>query len=542
VVDGVVVAAATVLLTLVVATAVVVVTRAGAVVVGAVVAAVVAGGVLVRGVVVAEAVGTGAFVVTGALVVTGAVVDTSAVVDDGAADDGGTTLRTATAERVSARRRRVSRSLNGRRRTGATGTGWTRGSETSVLTGTATAASTTPDRTPLFAEVATASDGRAATPTETTAANPATTIDVIRSPLRQSRLSDRRHVRLPGRDSREFIRGAPAAIVSLRSLGPRTRSYLARDCTRGCTRRPRVWGVRLRLVAFQPLQTQTQLTQDVVDRILVVTLNRPERLNAFTLTMAQELVGAIDRADADDEVRAVVVTGAGRGFCAGADLGSGSSTFDAGAEGAKRAEKDPAALRDVGGLVTLRLFESRKPLIAAINGPAVGVGVTMTLPMDIRLASSSAKFGFVFARRGIVPEAASSWFLPRLVGISKAAEWCFSGRVFDAEEALAGGLVRSIHAPDDLLEAALAIGREIAQSTSAVSVAMTRQMLWRMLGADHPMAAHQIDSRAVFALGRSNDAHEGVASFLEKRAAVFTNSAANDMPEFFPWWDDPVYR
>ena len=289
-------------------------------------------------------------------------------------------------------------------------------------------------------------------------------------------------------------------------------------------------------MAFQPRQTQTQVTSELIDGVLILTLTRPERLNAFTLTMAEELVGAIDRADDDDDVRAVVITGSGRGFCAGADLGSGRSTFDAGDEGQARAAADPSAIRDVGGLVTLRFFESRKPLIGAINGPAVGVGVTMTLPMDIRLASTQAKFGFVFARRGIVPEAASSWFLPRIVGISKAAEWCFSGRVFDATEALAAGLVRSLHEPEDLLPEALALGREIASSTSAVSVALTRQMLWRMLGADHPMAAHEVDSRAIFHLGRSNDAHEGVVSFLEKRPAVFTDSATENMPEFVPWW------
>ncbi len=288
-------------------------------------------------------------------------------------------------------------------------------------------------------------------------------------------------------------------------------------------------------MALEPLRTQTQITLDRRDRVLVITLNRPDRLNAFTLTMAREIVGAIDLADEDDTIRAVVFTGAGRGYCAGADLESGASTFD---HGEAPAGDDLERSRDVGGLVTLRLFESNKPLIAAINGPAVGIGVTMTLPMDIRVASTQARFGFVFARRGIVPEAASTWFLPRVVGISKAAEWCFSGRVFDAQEALDGGLVRSLHAPEDLLDAALGIANEIATTTSAVSVALTRHMLWKMLGADHPMAAHELDTRGVAALGKSRDAREGVGSFLEKRPANFVDSALTDMPAFVPWWSE----
>lgn len=288
-------------------------------------------------------------------------------------------------------------------------------------------------------------------------------------------------------------------------------------------------------MALEPLRTQTQITLDRRDRVLVITLNRPDRLNAFTLIMAREIVGAIDLADEDDTIRAVVFTGAGRGYCAGADLESGASTFD---HGEAPAGDDLERSRDVGGLVTLRLFESNKPLIAAINGPAVGIGVTMTLPMDIRVASTQARFGFVFARRGIVPEAASTWFLPRVVGISKAAEWCFSGRVFDAQEALDGGLVRSLHAPEDLLDAALGIANEIATTTSAVSVALTRHMLWKMLGADHPMAAHELDTRGVAALGKSRDAREGVGSFLEKRPANFVDSALTDMPAFVPWWSE----
>lgn len=287
------------------------------------------------------------------------------------------------------------------------------------------------------------------------------------------------------------------------------------------------------------------ITLDVEDNIATITLNRPDRLNAFTAKMMAEIMSAIDETDADDDVRAVIITGAGRGFCAGADLGEGANTFDYD----NRSDMDERdqlrgddgeldRMRDGGGRLTLRLFESRKPLIAAINGPAVGVGVTMTLPMDIRLASTDAKLGFVFARRGIVPEACSSWFLTRVVGLSQALEWTFSGRVFSAEEALAGGLVRSLHEPDDLLPAAREIAAEIAQNTSAVSVAMTRHMMWKLLGADHPMEAHKIDSRAIRALGQGADAKEGVVSFLEKRPAEFTLSAATDMPDFFPWWDE----
>ncbi len=285
----------------------------------------------------------------------------------------------------------------------------------------------------------------------------------------------------------------------------------------------------------------SQITYMIDDKVAIVTLNRPDKLNAFTGTMMHELIAVMDEIDNDDNVRVAIFTGAGRGFCAGADLSSGSGTFDAGPKSGADALSEAEALdrlRDGGGRTTLRFFESRKPLIAAINGPAVGVGVTMTLPMDIRLASSNAKFGFVFARRGIVPEACSSWFLPRLVGISKAAEWCFSGRVFSADEALAANLVRSVHAPEDLLPAAMTLAREIADNTSAVSVAVARQMLWRMLGADHPMEAHKVDSRAINALGRSADAHEGVASFLEKRNPEFNNSAATDLPAFMPWWEE----
>ena len=283
------------------------------------------------------------------------------------------------------------------------------------------------------------------------------------------------------------------------------------------------------------MTTRTLATR-LDDNVLTITLDRPERLNAFTTRMQAELLAAFDEIDANDDVRAVVVTGAGRAFCAGADLGGGGATFDASAHEALDEH------RDGGGLVALRIFECRKPVIAAINGPAVGVGITMTLPMDVRLASRDARIGFVFARRGIVPEAASSWFLPRIVGISQAMEWVATGRIFSADEALAGRLVSRVLAPDELLPAAQALGREIAQNTSAVSVALSRQMLWRMLGAEHPMDAHRVDSRAIFAMGRSKDAYEGVSSFLEKRPPRFPMRVSQDMPAFFPWWKDRPFR
>jgi enoyl-CoA hydratase/carnithine racemase len=277
----------------------------------------------------------------------------------------------------------------------------------------------------------------------------------------------------------------------------------------------------------------TQIVYDVADHIATITLNRPEQLNAFTGTMMNELIDAFDQIDADDDVRVVIVTGAGRGFCAGADLSSGGETFS---RGGSDVVADSGVPRDGGGLVSLRIFACKKPVIGAINGPAVGVGVTMTLPMDIRMASENARFGFVFARRGIVPEACSSYFLPRVVGISQAAEWCYTGRVFPAAEALAGRLVRSLHAPDELLPAARALAAEIADNASPVSVALTRQMLWRMLGADHPMEAHRVDSRGILERGRSADSREGVMSFLEKRPAEFPLSVSADLPDIFPDW------
>jgi enoyl-CoA hydratase/carnithine racemase len=284
----------------------------------------------------------------------------------------------------------------------------------------------------------------------------------------------------------------------------------------------------------------SEILYDLDGPVLTITLNRPEKLNAFTFTMMKELLDAFDRADADDDVRVIVVTGAGRGFCAGADLAAGDGTFDYRDSSGAEAKLEDA--RDGGGLVTLRIFESEKPVIAAINGPAVGVGVTMTLPMDIRLASEQARFGFVFARRGLVPEAASSWFLPRVVGISRAMEWVATGRVFQAHEALEGGLVRSLHAPVDLLPAAHALAMEIAENTAPVSVATSRQMLWRMLGADDPMEAHKLDSRIIWERGRTDDAREGVMSFLEKRPAHFPMKVSADMPSFYPWWEERKFE
>jgi len=283
----------------------------------------------------------------------------------------------------------------------------------------------------------------------------------------------------------------------------------------------------------------TQIIYAVDEHVATITLNRPEQLNAFTGTMMREIVDAFDRIDTDDDVRVVIVTGAGRGFCAGADLSGGGDTFAAGGSDVKTAVE--GVPRDGGGIVSLRIFECTKPVIAAINGPAVGVGITMTLPMDIRLASEHSKFGFVFARRGILPEACSSYFLPRLVGISQATEWCYTGRVFGPQEAKDGRLVRSVHAPDDLLPAARAIAKEIVDNTAPVSVALTRQMLWRLLGADHPMDAHKVDSRGIAERGRSADAKEGVMSFLEKRPPVFPVKISDGLPDIFPGWETPSF-
>jgi enoyl-CoA hydratase/carnithine racemase len=279
-----------------------------------------------------------------------------------------------------------------------------------------------------------------------------------------------------------------------------------------------------------------QITTELTDRILTITLNRPDRLNAWTGTMCRELLAAFDRADADDEVRAVIVTGAGRAFCAGADLERGGETFTK-----REHEDDDAVPRDNGGQLTLRIFESTKPVIAAINGPAVGIGATMTLPMDVRLASEDARIGFVFVRRGIVPEACSSWFLPRVVGISRAMEWVATGRVFDAREALEGRLVRSVHPAGELSDAARALAGEIADNAAPVSVALARKMMWTMLGAEHPMLAHRADSRGMFYRGRSADAAEGISAFLEKRPATFTDRVSDGLPDILPGWTAPGF-
>ena len=280
-----------------------------------------------------------------------------------------------------------------------------------------------------------------------------------------------------------------------------------------------------------------QIVTDVADGVLTITLNRPDRLNAWTATMGEELIAAFDEADADDAVRVVIVTGAGRGFCAGADLGGGEATFDY-----RERDAEGPVPRDGGGRLTLRIFESTKPVIAAINGPAVGVGATMTLAMDVRLAAEGARIGFVFARRGIVPEACSSWFLPRAVGISRAMEWVATGRVFPAQEGLEAGLLRSVHPAGELLDAARALAHEIAENAAPVSVALARRMMWTMLGAEHPMLAHRADSRGMFYRGQSADAAEGITAFLEKRRAEFPDRVSDGLPEILPGYSAPDFR
>ena len=278
--------------------------------------------------------------------------------------------------------------------------------------------------------------------------------------------------------------------------------------------------------------TYQEILYQVEHGILTLTLNRPDKLNAFTRVMLNELLDAFDRADEDDTIRAIIVTGAGRAFCAGADLSMGGDTFNADS----REDRTSGLNRDGGGVLTLRIFDCKKPVIAAINGPAVGIGITMTLAMDIRMAADLARIGFVFSRRGIVPEACSSYFLPRIVGISQALEWTYSGKVFQADEALAGGLVRSLHNPDELLPAAVSLAKEFSDGTSAISIALIRNMMWKMLGADHPMEAHKIDSRGIYSLGKSDETREGVESFLEKRPPDFPGKVSTDMPDFYPWW------
>jgi enoyl-CoA hydratase/carnithine racemase len=298
--------------------------------------------------------------------------------------------------------------------------------------------------------------------------------------------------------------------------------------------------------------TYKEIITELSDNILTLTLNRPEKLNAFTGTMMAEMIDAFREANRNDDVRVIVVTGAGRAFCAGADLSAGAATFDA-TKRADRPERNAGSIedpdfdwsdervRDGGGRVTLEIYESLKPVICAVNGPSVGIGTTMQLAMDIRIASEAAKFGFVFSRRGIVPEAASSWFLPRLVGIQQALAWCFSGRVFDAQEALKGGLVHEVVPPDQLIPRARAIATEIIDNTAPVSIALIRQMMWRGLGMDHPMEAHKVDSRGIYARGASDDVKEGVVSFLEKRPAKFPQVVSKHMPKYFPWWKERKY-
>ncbi len=277
---------------------------------------------------------------------------------------------------------------------------------------------------------------------------------------------------------------------------------------------------------------------EVRESSLIIYLSREERMNAFTLTMQQEIVKVLDDAEEDDDIKAIIFTGDGKAYCAGADLSSGGDTFD----NRKGRERTNDVVRDSGGLLTLRLFKCKKPLIAAVNGAAVGIGATMLLPMDTRICSDQARFGFVFAKRGIVPEAASSWFLPRLIGINKALELCYTGKVISAEEAKEIRLVSEILNQDKLIERALEIAKEFTAESSQISIALTRQMMWRMLGADDPMEAHKIDSRAVFELGQSGEAIEGVNSFLEKRPPSFPGKVSKDMPSFFPWWDEKEFE
>ena len=292
------------------------------------------------------------------------------------------------------------------------------------------------------------------------------------------------------------------------------------------------------------------ITTEISDNILTITMNRPDHLNAMTIEQIDELVEAFGIADRDDDVGAVIVTGAGRAVCAGAELSAGTSAFDrttnteqevAPLQASGEVDWSDERVRDAGGRLTLRIFECLKPVIAAVNGPAVGIGATMQLAMDIRVASESARFGFVFARRGVVPEACSTWFLPRIVGVSQALEWFYSGRVFSAQDALAGKLISKIVAPDQLIPTARAMAREIIDNTAPISIALIRQMTWRMLGADHPMEAHRLDSRGMYARGLSEDMREGVLGFLQKRAAKFTGKVSTGMPSFFPWWKARKY-
>ncbi|MCK9276376.1 MAG: crotonase/enoyl-CoA hydratase family protein [Syntrophales bacterium] len=277
------------------------------------------------------------------------------------------------------------------------------------------------------------------------------------------------------------------------------------------------------------------ITYQLQDNVATITLNRPDKLNAVNDGMLNELIEAFDQADKDDEVRAIIVTGAGRAFCAGADLADKENTFNYRTESLEDH-------RDSGGTVVLKIFELKKPVIAAINGPAVGFGITMTLPMDVRIAVENAKIAFPFTRRGIVPDACCAWFLPRIVGISRAVEWTMTGRTFSAEEAFKNGLLSMIAAPHEVMKKSMAVAREISDNTSAVSVALTRQLFWRTLGADHPMEVHRLDSKCIYYMGLSKDSSEGALSFLEKRPPHFTMKPGTDMPDFYPWWYDIPFK
>jgi len=272
------------------------------------------------------------------------------------------------------------------------------------------------------------------------------------------------------------------------------------------------------------------------DNIAVLSLNRPNKLNAFTFSMMEEMIAALDALDADDSVHALIITGKGRAFCAGADLSSGQDTFNPSFDDFAVQESD--FRRDSGGILTLRMYKFLKPIVMACNGPAVGIGASMQLAADIRLASDQARFGFVFNNRGIVPDACSSWFLPKIVGISRALELTYSGRIIDAQEALQLNLVSSIHDSEDLLSSAVDITKKMVQNSAPVSISLTRQMLWRSLESSGPYDAHVIESKAIDSRGASEDAKEGVSSFLGKRPAEFKNKVSSDMPEFFPWWKD----
>lgn len=290
------------------------------------------------------------------------------------------------------------------------------------------------------------------------------------------------------------------------------------------------------------METPDNFRFDVDDGIATITIDRAEKLNAFTRSMAKDLVSLFDRADADDAVRVIILTGAGRAFCAGADLSPGQSSLSLqGDVAAQEIDWSDPETRDFGGLITLRIYDCLKPVIVAFNGSAAGMGVTMALAADFRLASTGAKFALPFVRRGIAPESASSWFLPRIVGVAQALEWMLTGATFPADEAKAAGLVRSLHEPEALMPAARALAASISGGTAPVSVALTRQMIWRSLGMEHPMDAHRVESRGIYTRARAADVKEGVASFLEKRTPQFPNSVSADMPAFFPWWEDEHY-